>query len=260
MSTDEARRTAVVTGVSRRQGIAFAVAQRLLWSGIDMFVTHHQGHDAEQPWGADDLEAVLADLGAIGPGRLVGHCAADLADEAAPGEVIAQAREAAGHVDVLVCVHARSGGDGRLADQSAEMIDTHFAVNTRSTLLLTKAFAEQHDGRPGGRVIWFTSGQGHGPMRDEIAYITSKAALAGAAPSVADDLIDDGITLNVVNPGPVDTGYLGEVPPRPMPRGRWGVPQDPAKLVGFLVSEDADWITGQVISSEGGFRRHAPVR
>jgi 3-oxoacyl-[acyl-carrier protein] reductase len=70
-------------------------------------------------------------------------------------------------------------------------------------------------------------------------------------------LIDRGITVNTVNPGPTDTGWgLADRDPRPaMPLGRWGEPDDAARLIAWLCSEDARWITGQVIDSEGGFRR-----
>lgn len=72
----------------------------------------------------------------------------------------------------------------------------------------TAAFARRHDGRPGGRVVWLTSGQQLGPMPGEVAYATAKAALAGVLPTVADELLDRKILLNAVNPGPVNTGYL----------------------------------------------------
>lgn len=254
-------RVALVTGVSRRHGIGFAVARRLLGLGADVFVTHHRAHDLDQPWGGDRIDDVIANLRAVDPARRVQHVAADLAADDAPAEVMAAAIETFGHVDILVCVHARSGGDGSLAEMSAERLDGHFAVNTRSTMLLTKEFAAQHRGTTGGRVIWFTSGQNLGPMVDEIAYATSKAALSGIAPSVADDLIDRGITLNVVNPGPVDTDYLADVDPAGhMPLGRWGQPEDPARLVAYLAGDDAAWISGQTINSEGGFRRQARFR
>lgn len=191
---------------------------------------------------------------------------ADLADPAAPGRVIAAAAAAYGHLDILLCVHAQSGDDGPLAAMTASMLDGHYAVNTRSTMLLTKEFAAQHDGRDGGRVLWFTSGQQLGPMRDEVAYAASKAALAGVAASVADDLVDRRILLNVINPGPVDSGYLSpdggcftaeqlEGLRHRFPLGRFGEPDDVARLVGFLVSDEGRWIVGQVINSEGGFRR-----
>ena len=113
-----------------------------------------------------------------------------------------------GHVDVLICNHARSGGEGPLGALTSDRLDAHWAVNTRSTLLLTQAFATQHDGSPGGRVILMTSGQGLGPMPGEIAYAASKAALAGITLTLADQLADVGVTVNCVNPGPVDTGYM----------------------------------------------------
>jgi 3-oxoacyl-[acyl-carrier protein] reductase len=112
---------------------------------------------------------------------------------------------------------------------------------------------------PGGRVIFLTSGRHLGPMRDEVAYASAKGALAAITPTLADHLADQAITLNTVNPGPVDTGYalpdvLEEVRRR-FPAGRWGVPDDPARLIAWLVTDEAAWITGQVINSEGGFRR-----
>jgi len=88
----------------------------------------------------------------------------------------------------------------------AEKLDAHWQVNARSTILATRAFAEQHDGRQGGRVIWMTSGQLLGLMSDEIAYATSKAALAGITQPVVRWLIQRTIVLNTVSSGPVNTG------------------------------------------------------
>jgi 3-oxoacyl-[acyl-carrier protein] reductase len=232
-----AGRVAVVTGVSRRIGIGLAVARRLADLGADLFVTSWTAHDQEQPWGADPggMEAVLAE------------------------RVLDAAVAAYGHVDVLVCNHARSS-EGDLAEVTAAELDAAFAVNTRAVLLLVKAFAARHDGRPGGRVVLFTSGQQLGPMNNELAYATSKAALAGITLTLADTLADKGITVNTVNPGPTDTGYASpqivERVARLFPAGRWGTPEDAARLVTWLCTDDAAWITGQVINSEGGFRRY----
>lgn len=260
-------RVAVVTGVSRRKGIGFAVASRLASAGASLFVQHWTPHDAEQPWGADDVEQVLAELeGRLAPGARLAATSLDLAEPDAGAALLSRAGEALGHVDVLICNHARSGGDGPLDEQTAAMLDAHWAVNTRSTILATQAFAAQHDGRPGGRVIWMTSGQLHGPMPHEIAYAASKAALAGLTASVADWLIERGIVHNTVNPGPVNTGYLDvETADRPpevldavlahFPGGRFGEPDDPARLIAWLVSDEGRWVVGQVLSTEGGFRR-----
>ena len=252
-----AGRVAVVTGVSRRIGIGLAVARRLADLGADLFVTSWTAHDQEQPWGADPggMEAVLAKLKA----RRVEHLEVDFLDPEAPERVLEAAVAAYGQVDVLVCNHARSS-EGDLAEVTAAELDAAFAVNTRAVLLLVKAFAARHDGRPGGRVVLFTSGQQLGPMSNELAYATSKAALAGITLTLADTLVDKGITVNTVNPGPTDTGYASpqivERVARLFPAGRWGTPEDAARLVTWLCTDDAAWITGQVVNSEGGFRRY----
>ncbi len=164
-----------------------------------------------------------------------------------------------GHLDILVCNHARSGDDGPLGTLDADMLDTHWAVNTRSTILLAQAFAAQHDGRPGGRIVFMTSGQDLGPMRGEVAYAASKGALASITRTLADHLADQLITLNTVNPGPVDTGYappeVHEALRHRFPQARWGVPDDAARLIAWLVTDDGAWVTGQTINTEGGFRR-----
>lgn len=256
-------RVALVTGVSRRAGIGYAIARRLATMGASLFLHQYTAHDAEQPWGADPAgpDAVVAGVAEA----LIGDASAqdvdmDLAAPDAPQQLLAAATDAFGHVDILVCNHARSSIDGELDTMDATVLDDHWIVNTRATILLIKAFAAQHDGRPGGRVICMTSGQDLASMRNEIAYATSKGALASITPSLADRLADQGITMNTVNPGPVDTGYATgahhAAVARRFPQGRWGVPDDPARLIAWLATDDAVWITGQVINSEGGFRRY----
>jgi 3-oxoacyl-[acyl-carrier protein] reductase len=95
------------------------------------------------------------------------------------------------------------------------------------------------------------------PMGREVAYAVSKGALQQATLTLADELADRGITVNAVNPGPTDTGWgLADVDPAgKMPFGRWGSPDDAARLVAWLCCDDAAWITGQTIDSESGFRR-----
>jgi 3-oxoacyl-[acyl-carrier protein] reductase len=104
-----------------------------------------------------------------------------------------------------------------------------------------------------------TSGQDLGPMPGEVAYAASKGALAAVTKTLADQLADRPITVNAVNPGPVDTGYASaeayEAVRRRFPQQRWGVPDDPARLIAWLVTDEAAWITGQVLNTEGGFRR-----
>lgn len=196
----------LVTGASRRIAIGAGIARRLVADGAAVVLHSWSAHDAEQPWGADlgGPEGLVEELRS--QDGQVEHFAADLADPDAPARVVDAARRAFGHLDVVVANHARSSGQA-LEQVTAEEIDLSYAVNTRATLLLVKAFAAQHDGRPGGRVVLFTSGQYHGAMPSELPYIASKGALHQLTPSLAAHLIPRGITVNCLDPGPNDTGY-----------------------------------------------------
>jgi 3-oxoacyl-[acyl-carrier protein] reductase len=259
VSSPLAGRTCLVTGVSRRRGIGYGVAARLADLGASVVAHHHAVHDAEQYGAADDLDALLDELrGHLTAGARIEHVTGDLGTDDGPRAVVEAAADRVGHLDVLVCNQAHGGDAVSLRTATAEAFDVHWRVNARGTLLLTRAFAAQHDGRPGGRVVWMTSGQGLGPMPDNLAYAVSKAALAGATASVAAELAGQGILLNTVNPGPVNTGYLDEAPESVLerfPAGRTGRPDDPARLIGWLASDEGEWMVGQVLHSEGGFRR-----
>ena len=254
-----AGRTALVTGASRKRGIGFAVAAELADLGASIVLHHHAAHDVEQYGAADELDDLLATLRRrLRPGAELAEVSGDLGSVHGPRAVIAAAAAAAGHLDVLVCNHAHGGDAVSLRTMTAEALDSHWQVDTRSTLLLTQAFAEQHDGRRGGRVVWMTSGQGLGPMSDNLAYAVAKAALAGATASVAAELAESQVLLNTVNPGPVNTGYLDDAPEAfraQFPQHRLGRPEDPARLIAWLASDDGEWMVGQVLHSEGGFRR-----
>jgi 3-oxoacyl-[acyl-carrier protein] reductase len=252
-------RVVIVTGASRRIAIGAAVVRRVVADGAAVLLHSWVPHDAEQSWGADPggPESLVDELRQAG-GRIE-HVSADLADGEAPAALVAAARDRFGQVDAVVANHARSSGQS-LDTLTATELDRSYAVNTRATLLLVKAFAAQHDDRrPGGRVLLFTSGQYHGAMPDELPYIASKAALHELTPSLAVHLMPRGITVNCVNPGPVDTGWatpeLFEAVKDRLPLGRWGEPDDPARLIAWLVSDEGRWVTGQVLHSEGGFRR-----
>jgi NAD(P)-dependent dehydrogenase (short-subunit alcohol dehydrogenase family) len=159
-------RVVLVTGASRRAGIGAAVARRVAVAGADVFLHSWTVHDRAMPWGADEAgaEALLEELRALG--RRTAHEPADFADPTAPERVVDAAVAAFGHIDVLVANHARSSHQA-LEQLTGEELDLSYAVNTRATLLLVKAFAAQHDGRDGGRVVLLTSGQYAGPMPDE---------------------------------------------------------------------------------------------
>lgn len=199
-------------------------------------------------------------------GHLVGDARvadveADLGDPDAPERTIAAAAAAFGRVDALVCNQALSGADGVLGQLAAADLDRHWAVDARASILLAQAFAQRCDGR-GGSIVFLTSGQALGPMPGEVAYAAAKAAIVGVVPTLADQLADRGIRVNAVNPGPVDTGYLDADARRTLaarfPLGRLGAPADAARLVAWLVTDEAAWITGQTLHSEGGFRRGPP--
>src|SRR5881227_3147882 len=176
-------RAALVTGVSRRAGIGFAIAQRLEEAGARVFTQGWTPHDAGQPWGADESFAPSIE--------------ADFAEADAPARVVGAAHEALGPLDVLVVNHARSGL-GRLDELTADQLDAFLHENVRASLLLVKEFAAQHDGRPGGRVVLMTSGQHLGPMAGEVAYAVSKGALQQATATLSESLADRGITVNTV--------------------------------------------------------------
>jgi 3-oxoacyl-[acyl-carrier protein] reductase len=255
MTQPLAGRVALVTGASRRIAIGAAIARRLVSDGAAVLLHSWSPHDAEQPWGADPggAEALVEELRR--QGGQVEHVSADLADPDAPALLVDAARSTFGQLEIVVANHARSSQQS-LEQLTAAEIDLSFAINTRATLLLLQAFSAQHDGRTGGRIVLFTSGQYLAAMPAELPYLASKAALHELTRSLAVHLMPRGITVNCVNPGPNDTGYadaetLAAVIAR-SPGGRWSTPADTAKLVAWLVSDEADWVTGQVIASDGG--------
>lgn len=278
-------KTALITGVSRRRGIGFAVATKLASLGASVFIHHYRPHDERLPWGGDDLDEVRRGVRSVLIGAAnVGDVDADLTDSSTIPAVLDAAFALTGDLDILVCNHAQSGGDGSILDMTPERLDAFWNTNTRSTMLLTAEFARRKSGlaesapaRPGdpvpfqgpfeepvGRVFWMTSGQIEDAMPGEVAYATSKAALAGVTKTVAAELMRVGIVLNTINPGPVNTGYLdAETTDRALdvlndrfsslPFGRVGAPSDPAELIGWLSSPGGSWLVGQVLTSDGGF-------
>ena len=241
-------RIALVTGVSRRAGIGLAVARRLLDLGATVMTTGWRAHDAATSWGDDPPDELPFP-----------HLERDLADPDEPAALIDHVIAEHGALDIVLAVHTRSSPHDLAATTAAEL-DACWAVNVRSVVLLARHFAAAHEPeRPGGRMIWFTSGQGEQPMPSELPYAITKGALHQMTPSLADTLADRGIVANCINPGPVETGWASpELHARVatmFPTGRWGTTDDVANLVGFLVGDAGAWIQGQVINSEGGFRR-----
>jgi 3-oxoacyl-[acyl-carrier protein] reductase len=181
----------------------------------------------------------------------------DLSIPESPERLLDAATERLGPVSILVNNAAHSERDG-YENLDAATLDAHYAVNLRATALLSVHFARRFDGEH-GRIVNLTSGQSLGPMPGELAYAATKGAIEAFTRTLAAEVGHKGITANAVNPGPTNTGWMtGELRRNlaaKFPAGRVGEPEDAARLVAFLASEEAGWVTGQVIHSEGGFLR-----
>jgi len=244
-------RTVLLTGTSRARGIGAEIARRLAGEGWNVGLTWWLPADAGMSWagGPDEPHALVAELRR--GGAAVAWHEADLADPASPARVFDAIVEALGPVRALVCSHALSVRGG-VMDTTAEDFDRHVAINARATLLLIRELARRlPDGTP-GRVVALTSDAIH----DEVAYGASKAAMDRVVIAAARELGPRGITVNAINPGPIDTGWMtDEIRAAVLartPLGRPGTPADAAALVSFLCSDDGGWITGQILSSNGG--------
>jgi 3-oxoacyl-[acyl-carrier protein] reductase len=251
-------RVALVTGVGRRRGIASAVCQALASRGADVLLSYWKAYDRQMPWASDEdePEALLGQLRAAGI-RAEG-IEMDLSRSDSARLLLDATEERLGRPSILVNTAAYSTRDG-FETLDADAIDAHYAVNVRAMALLSVGFARRYPGGPGGRIISFSSGQSLGPMPGELAYVATKGAVEAFTRTLAAEVGHKGITVNVINPGPTDTGWMTEeleqeIIPK-FPLGRIGQPEDAARLVAFLASDEAAWITGQIIHSEGGFFR-----
>src|SRR5215213_9355149 len=234
-------RVALVTGVGRKRGIGSAVCRALASRGADVVFSYWKDYDRETPWASeeDEPEALLGELLAAGVGAEGVELDLSLPDSAQ--RLLDGAEEVFGRPSILVNIAAYSTRDG-FEDLDAETLDAHYAVNVRAMALLSVEFARRYPGGPGGRIVNFSSGQSLGPMPGELAYVATKGAIEAFTRTLAAEVGHKGITVKAINPGPTDTGWMTEelkreIAPRvPSPRPR-----------AFLVSDEAAWITGQVI-------------
>ncbi|WP_417510181.1 SDR family oxidoreductase [Microbacterium sp.] len=214
---------ALVTGAARANSIAAGIVPRLE---------------------ADGWEVVTSDLAS-------GDYPCDLSDAAAPAALIDQISRERGTISAMVLSHAHDIESGIL-DTTAESFDQHVAVNARASLLLIAAFARQADAS-GGAIVAFTSDHTTG----NLPYGASKGALDRIVISAARELGPHGISANVVNPGPIDTGWMDDETRTTLtaqhPLGRSGTPRDIASVTSFLLSEEGRWISGQLLHVDGGF-------
>ncbi|MEV4177409.1 SDR family oxidoreductase [Nonomuraea sp. NPDC049709] len=249
---DESRPLALVTGVGRTVGIGAGIARRLASSGWDIAFTFWAPYDQRMAWGPESgaTDAIAADLTELG--AVTAAIEADLSGPDAPTLVFDEVERRLGGVTALVMCHCESVASG-LLDTSVESFDRHFAVNARATWLLIREYARRFTGAPGtGRIVALTSDHTVG----NLPYGASKGALDRITLAAAHELSHLGVTANVINPGPVDTGWMsGEIREQAIshtPLGRLGTPQDTAHLVDFLCSSEGQWINGQLLMSNGG--------
>ena len=244
------RPVALITGVGRTVGIGAGIARTLANDGWDLALSYWSPAD-EAIFGsaaAHGLDELIAELEASG--ARVAAISADLERVDAAASVVSNAVDRLGPIDALVLSHAWDIDSG-LLETSVEQFDKHFAINTRASWMLIVEFAKQ--AASGGAIVALTSDHTAG----NLPYGASKGALDRIVIAAAKELAPQGISANALNPGPIDTGWMTDDVRQTLvamqPSGRLGTPADTANLVAFLVSERGRWVTGQLLTSDGGF-------
>lgn len=214
---------ALITGAARANSIAAGIVPRLRAAGWTVVTSDLSGADV----------------------------AADLSTHDGPEQLIAEVNHRFGTISALILSHAHDVESGIL-DTTAESFDLHLAVNARASLLLIAAFARQA-AEEGGVIVALTSDH----VTGNLPYGASKGALDRLVISAARELGPKGISANVLNPGPIDTGWMTDDVRESLagmtPLGRLGRPADVAATVEFLVSDEGRWISGQLIKTDGAF-------
>jgi len=205
------------------------------------------------PWGTDAETAAQVSQRIAELGGRSHSVQANLEDIATPAAIFDGVWAVLGPVQALVLAHCESVDSGLLTT-TLDSFDRHFAVNARASWLLIREFAQRFTGEHGsGRVISLTSDATIG----NLPYGASKGALDRITLAAAQELSQLGVTANVINPGPTDTGWMNaehaEQVKQATPLGRLGQPMDCANLVAFLCSAEGGWINGQLLQSNGGF-------
>ncbi|HTO08453.1 MAG TPA: 3-oxoacyl-ACP reductase family protein [Myxococcota bacterium] len=238
-------KVALVTGASR--GIGAAIATRLAREGADVAITY-----AASPQRAEEVTRAVREAG----GRALA-LRADAADPAAVQAAVDEVARALGRLDVLV------NNAGIAIVESLEKFtladfDRMVAINVRSAFAAAQAAARHL--REGGRIVTIGSVNAERmPFAGGAVYAMTKAAIVGLTKGLARDLGPRGITVNNVQPGPIDTemnpaqGDFAESLKRLMALPRYGQPADVASMVAYLVGPEAGFVTGASFTVDGGF-------
>ena len=240
------KQTAIVTGGSR--GIGRAVAVRLAKEGMNL-VIHYRGNSAA----AEETERLCRELGAE-----VLLVQGDVSRAEDCEKLAAQAKEAFGRVDVLVN-NAGITRDGLLARMTEEDFRAVLDVNLVGPWNMMKAVNRIMMKQRYGRIVNLSSVTGLMGNMGQTNYAAAKAGIVGMTKSYAREVAGRGITVNAVAPGFIDTDMTEAMPEGAkdkiitgIPMGRTGKPEDVAEAVAFLASEQAGYITGEVLRVDGG--------
>lgn len=246
-------KTALVTGVGRRQGIGYAICEALALEGADIFYTYWHSYDKDGKLAGsdDDPASFAADFARHG--ITVQETEIDLSLPQSPETVFASALTAFGSIDILInnaCVSANAS----LLEVDASVLDLHYAVNVRATTLLCKAFVAAFDKKTGGKIVNMSSGQTLGVMVSELPYTITKASVEMLSLQLESELREKGITINAVDPGPTDTGWITDALRLeilgPHKNGKINTPQEAAALVISFICGEREAVTGTVLHAE----------
>jgi 3-oxoacyl-[acyl-carrier protein] reductase len=239
-------RSAVITGGSR--GIGRAIVLRLATQGADITFSY-RGNTAA-------AEETVASVEALGR-RAIAH-QGDVTDPAAAEALVKTALEAYGKVDILVN-NAGVTRDDLIMRMSIEAWREVLETNLFGSFYMTKAVTRPMLKAKSGRIINITSVSGQAGQMGQANYSSAKAGLIGLTKATARELASRGITANAVAPGFVDTELTRDLPEAlkeqlraATPLGRFGETTEIAAAVAFLASDEAAFITGQVLAVDGG--------